>query len=231
MALHGDKNLDEERAVEKLLRAVPKKYAQLKIAIETLLDFQDLTIKEVTRRLKTVDDLEEESASEPISVDGKLMLSEEQWLVWQKKKGGNNSGSSSSSKEPHRRPRGRRKQKPKGERGDHAGGRQGEKAGGAGGERKANRDDTCLNYHHAGHWAKDYPQPRRERGGAAHLAEVDDDGMALFLAHGFLELEEDVLCSKADADLDINEPRAQAFLNTGSGEDKLVSEVVFTVLV
>jgi hypothetical protein len=26
MALHGDKDLDEERAVEKLLRVVPKKY-------------------------------------------------------------------------------------------------------------------------------------------------------------------------------------------------------------
>jgi hypothetical protein len=30
-----------------------------------------------------------------------------------------------------------------------------------------------------------------------------------------------VLCSKADADLDLNEPRARAFLNTGSGENKL----------
>jgi hypothetical protein len=27
MALHDDKDLDEEQAVEKLLRAVPKKYA------------------------------------------------------------------------------------------------------------------------------------------------------------------------------------------------------------
>jgi len=39
MARHGDKDLDKEQAVEKLLRAAPKKYSQLKIAIETLLDF------------------------------------------------------------------------------------------------------------------------------------------------------------------------------------------------
>ena len=39
MVRHGDKDLDEERAVEKLLRAAPKKYAQLKIAIETLIYF------------------------------------------------------------------------------------------------------------------------------------------------------------------------------------------------
>jgi hypothetical protein len=107
---------------------MPKKYAQLKITIETLLDFQDLTIEEVTGRLKTVDDLEEESASEPVSVGGKLMLTEEQWLTWQKKKGGNDSGSTSSSKEPRHRPRGGRKQKPKGEHGYRGGGMQGEKA-------------------------------------------------------------------------------------------------------
>jgi len=31
MILHGKSNMDEERAVEKLLRATPRKYAQLKI--------------------------------------------------------------------------------------------------------------------------------------------------------------------------------------------------------
>jgi len=168
-----------------------------------------------------VDDLEEEPPTEPITVGVKLMYTEEQWLARQKhkKKGGDGSGSSRSSKEPRRRPRGGRKQKPKGDRG---GGGQGGKAGGAGGERKANRYGTCLNCHRADHWAMDCPQPRRERGGAAHLVEADDDEAALFLAHGFLELEtEDILCSKADANLDIDEPRARAFLNTGSGEHKL----------
>jgi hypothetical protein len=104
-----------------------------------------------------VDDLEEEPPTKPISVDGKLMYTEEQWLARQKekKKGRDGSGSSSSSKDHHRCPRGGRKQKPKGEHGERGGGAQAEKAGGAGGERKANRDDTCLNCHCAGHWAKD----------------------------------------------------------------------------
>jgi len=57
LALHGDTDINEERAVEKLLRAAPAKYAQLCIAIETLLDFQDLTIEEVSGRLKAVGDL------------------------------------------------------------------------------------------------------------------------------------------------------------------------------
>jgi hypothetical protein len=55
----------------------------------------------------------------------------------------------------------------------------------------------------------------------SYLVEANDDGATLFLAHGFLELEEHVLCSKADADLDLNEPQTQAFLNIGSSEDKL----------
>lgn len=34
------------------------------------------------------------------------------------------------------------------------------------------------------------PKPRREHGGAVHMAEVEEDEEpALFLAHGFLELE------------------------------------------
>jgi len=107
MILHGERNMDEERAVEKLLRGTPKKYAQLKIAIETLLDFQDLTIIEVIGRLKTVDDLDDEPAHEPASVGGKLMLTE-QWLARQKQKkdAGGAGGSASSSGEARRRPRG-----------------------------------------------------------------------------------------------------------------------------
>jgi hypothetical protein len=55
----------------------------------------------MTGRLKMVDDLEE-SASKPVSVSRKLMLTEEQWLARHKKKRGNDSGSMSSSKEPRR---------------------------------------------------------------------------------------------------------------------------------
>ena len=73
LALHGDTDINEERAVEKLLRAAPAKYC---IAIETLLDFQDLTIEKVSGRLKAVDDLQE-VPGEPLIIAGKLMLSKE----------------------------------------------------------------------------------------------------------------------------------------------------------
>jgi len=36
---YGDNNIDEEKAIEKFLCVVPKKYTQLALSIETLLDF------------------------------------------------------------------------------------------------------------------------------------------------------------------------------------------------
>jgi len=42
LARYGDNDIDEERAVEKFLRVVPKKYSQVAIAIEMLLDFSEL---------------------------------------------------------------------------------------------------------------------------------------------------------------------------------------------
>jgi hypothetical protein len=101
-----------------------------------------------------VDNLEEAPPTKPITVGGKLMYTEEQWLARQKekKKGGDNSGSSSTSKERRWRPHGGKKGKPKG---DHDGGGQGEKAGATGGQHKVNHDGTYLNCHRASHWAND----------------------------------------------------------------------------
>ncbi|XP_066365045.1 uncharacterized protein [Miscanthus floridulus] len=58
MARNGDEDLIELRAVEKLLRCMPK-YTQIVLTIETLLDFEALTIEEVTGRLKAVQDHKE----------------------------------------------------------------------------------------------------------------------------------------------------------------------------
>jgi len=58
MVRNGDTDLDEERAVEKFLRCMPKRYEQLVFSIETLLDLQDLSIDDVARRFKVVEDRE-----------------------------------------------------------------------------------------------------------------------------------------------------------------------------
>jgi hypothetical protein len=47
---HGDGDIDEQKAVEKYLRIVPKKYTQIALSMETLLDLSTLSIEEVTTR-------------------------------------------------------------------------------------------------------------------------------------------------------------------------------------
>ena len=54
MARNGDTDLTEERAVEKFLHCMPKKYTQIVMSIETLLNFEQLTVEDMTGRLKVV---------------------------------------------------------------------------------------------------------------------------------------------------------------------------------
>jgi hypothetical protein len=77
MVRNGDTDLTEEHAVEKFLRCMPKKYAQILMSIETLLDFEQLTIKDVTGRLKAMQDCEEVPQSELAILGGKLLYTAE----------------------------------------------------------------------------------------------------------------------------------------------------------
>jgi hypothetical protein len=42
---HDDSDIDEQKAVEKYLRVVPKKYTQIALSMETLLDLSTLCIE------------------------------------------------------------------------------------------------------------------------------------------------------------------------------------------
>ena len=86
MAHNGDTDLTEKRAVEKFLRCMPKKYALIVMSIETLLDFEQLTIEDVTGRLKAVEDHEQAPDFEPSVVGDKLLYTAEQWRAFEKKK-------------------------------------------------------------------------------------------------------------------------------------------------
>jgi hypothetical protein len=79
LVIHGDRDITEERVVEKFLRTVPAKYSQIVVAIEQFLDFEALTLEEVTGRLKAVDNREEQVLTEPVAINGKLLYTEEQW--------------------------------------------------------------------------------------------------------------------------------------------------------
>jgi hypothetical protein len=68
LVIHGDKDITEQRVVEKFLRTVPAKYVQIVVAIEQFLDFEALTLEEVTGRLKEVDEREAQAVTEPVSI-------------------------------------------------------------------------------------------------------------------------------------------------------------------
>jgi hypothetical protein len=96
MARNGDTDLIEEHAVEKFLCCMLNKYLHIMIAIEMLLNFEHLSVKDVTGRLKAVRDREEGPHIEPSAAGGKLLYTMEQWHSFKKKKeeGSDSSGSS-----------------------------------------------------------------------------------------------------------------------------------------
>jgi hypothetical protein len=83
MVQFGDDTYDEERAIEKLFRCIIKKYKQIALSIESLLDLSMMSIKEAIGRLKVFDGDEAQPLSGPITVDGKLHLTREQWETCQ----------------------------------------------------------------------------------------------------------------------------------------------------
>ncbi|CAN6318595.1 unnamed protein product [Urochloa humidicola] len=164
---YGDEDITEERAVEKFLRAAPKKYKQIALAVETLLDLSELTIEGVVGRLKAVDNHDEEDPPGGINIGGRLYLSEEQWHTREreKKKDEKNAGRSGRSRKKTKTPRPR---------------------DGAGSSTDSqHEDDTCHRCGKTGHWARDCKEPKHggqpRRGGRANLMQVeDDDEPALF---------------------------------------------------
>ncbi|CAO2167148.1 unnamed protein product [Urochloa humidicola] len=164
---YGDEDITEERAVEKFLRAAPKKYKQIALAVETLLDLSELTIEGVAGRLKAVDNHDEEDPPGGINIGGRLYLTEEQWHTREreKKKDEKNAGRSGRSRKKTKTPRPH----------DGAGSSTGSEC----------EDDTCHRCGKTGHWARDCKEPRHggqpRRGGRANLVQVeDDDEPALF---------------------------------------------------
>ena len=77
------------------------------MSIETLLNFEQLTIEDVTGRFKAVQDREEGPHTEPSATGGKLLYTMELWRAFDMKK---EEGSGSyGSKERHQRPHGSKK--------------------------------------------------------------------------------------------------------------------------
>ena len=116
MAWNDNTDITDAHAVEKLLRCIPKKYSQIVLAIEMLLDFEELSIEEVTERIKAVQDREEVPHTERSTAGGKLLYTADQWRTFDKKKKDEASGSG-PPRERHRRPCSGKKKEDRGPRG------------------------------------------------------------------------------------------------------------------
>jgi len=84
MVRYGGNDMDKEKDDVKFLRIIPKKYMQIAISIETLLDLPALTIEEVGGGLRRSTNRNEPPPGGPVTIAGKLLFTEEQWLIHQK---------------------------------------------------------------------------------------------------------------------------------------------------
>jgi hypothetical protein len=159
--------IEDARVVKKMLRVLPKKYVQIAISIETLLDLKTLTIEELVGRLKMAEDrLGIEAITDKA---GKLLPTEEVWVARNRHRlKSDASGSSGGEKKAWKSKNG---------------------GGGGSGERGDKKEPTiklttmgtprrkgrCRNCGIYGHWQEDCKNPKRERKEEAHTVQVDTE--------------------------------------------------------
>lgn len=144
----GD-NITEAEVVQKLLQVVPEHLQQIAISIETLLDVNELSLEEVTGRLRSVEQRKQRktaAASSRVDANGRLLFTEEEWLAKFRKAASLQDAAHSSSGNGDRRGRGR------GKKDDGAPKEAQPKPANPGGRNPGN----CKNCGKRGHWAKDY---------------------------------------------------------------------------
>ena len=94
LRLLGD-NVTDAKVVRKMLQVVPEHLAQVAISIETLLDINNISVEEVTGRLRAVE--QRRKPAPVLDNQGRLLLCEEEWLARLKLREFEGKGSESSS--------------------------------------------------------------------------------------------------------------------------------------
>jgi hypothetical protein len=145
--------VNEKEEIKKLLHSVPEHLKQVAISIETLLDLNSMTIEEAIGHLRAVEGRKKKTSNQ--AKDGRLLLTEEEWLAHLKVHEGEWSSDGRGS-------RGR-------ERGDSDRSLHGESQ--EEGVRRPKATDVCQAYGKLGHWAK--------KMGQTHLGEEEEGRLML----------------------------------------------------
>ncbi|CAH9146107.1 unnamed protein product [Cuscuta epithymum] len=151
--------LTEHKAVQKFLRSVPRKYKQMAMAIESLVDLKTLSIEELTGRLRVVE--ERGDLDDSTHAGGRLLLTEEEWKARQRGKdlpGGIDKKNKSMTKQ----------KSPTGSKG--------KSSSSGGNERKKGNCHYCGI---PGHWKRECRKAKRDREQQEHvnLTQVEAEGI------------------------------------------------------
>jgi hypothetical protein len=126
----------DDKVVLRYLRIARPRYKQLVLSIKTLLDVSTLTIEEVTDRLKVAED----DGAETSIVEGKLLLTEDEWREKSKKKEVSDGSRGGSNADRGSRGRGG---------GNHSRGSHGD------GKNPNGERNNCYHCGKLGHWARE----------------------------------------------------------------------------
>jgi hypothetical protein len=191
--------INKQRAIEKLLRVVPKKYSQIAMSIDSAWQSRAHDRGGDWAAGEDPDDTPPQSApDQPLLSDGKLYFTEEQWLarMKQRRDGEGSSKPPKSNGNGRCRSRGARKKQTR-----------------ALDTKDGGNDDNngkCLNWGCFGHWAKDCCKPKKAQ---AHLNQADGDN-----EEPTLPMARVCALSVAPDGVHLKEPHAQAFLGAADND-------------